>query len=97
MNIIIKPSEKPGKKFTAIIDNKKSVNFGDKKYEDFTMHKDNERKNRYINRHKKNEQWDNPHTPGFYSRWITWEKPTIKEAVANVNNKFKNLNIKLMK
>ena len=95
MNIIIKPSSRQGKKYDAIIENKKTIPFGQAGASDFTIHKDSERKNRYIQRHKKTEQWKNPLTAGFFSRWITWEKPTLKEAVSNVNNKFKNINVKL--
>lgn len=95
MNIIIKPSSRKDKKYDAVIDGSKTVSFGQRGASDFTLHKNEDRKNRYINRHKKNEQWDNPKTAGFYSRWITWEKPTLKEAVSNVNKKFKNINVKL--
>jgi len=95
MNIIIKRSDKPEKKYTAVIDNKKSICFGQKGASDFTQHRSEERKNRYIQRHAKNENWNDPLTAGFYSRWITWEKPTLKEAVSNVNRKFKNINVKL--
>ena len=94
MNIIIKRSKTEGKKFHAIIDDSKTVSFGQKGASDFTLHKNEDRKNRYINRHKKNAQWNNPNTAGFYSRWIAWEKPTLKEAVSNVNKKFKNINVK---
>ena len=45
MNIIIKQSTKPEKKFTAIIDNKKSIHFGQKNASDFTQHKNPGRKN----------------------------------------------------
>ena len=55
-DIIIKKSEKPDKKLKAIIDGKKTVHFGQSGASDFTKHKDNERKERYINRHKKNEK-----------------------------------------
>jgi len=95
MNIIIKRSDKPGKKFDAIINDKKVVHFGQAGASDFTQHKNIQRKNNYIQRHAKNENWNNPLTAGFYSRWITWEKPTLKEAVSNVNKKFHNLNVKL--
>ena len=95
MNIFIKPSNKPDKKFMAIIDDKKTVHFGQKTASDLTSHRDEERKKRYIDRHKKNEQWNNPLTPGFWSRWITWEKPTLKEAVRNINQRFKNIHVKL--
>ena len=53
MEVIIKKSRKPDKKFDAVIDGKKTVSFGAKNYSDYTLHKDDERKTRYINRHKK--------------------------------------------
>ena len=70
MQQVITPSDKPTKKFEARIDGKKSIHFGAKSYEDFTIHKESERKRRYIDRHSKNEDWTNPLTAGFYSRWI---------------------------
>ena len=46
MNIIIKPSDKTNKKIMAVIDNtNKKIHFGAKLYEDYTMHKDDTRKN----------------------------------------------------
>ena len=44
MNIIIKKSENKDKKFTAKIDDKKTIHFGAKLYEDYTHHKDEKRK-----------------------------------------------------
>jgi len=95
MNIIIKPSNKPDKKYDAIIDGKKTISFGQAGASDFTKHKNEERKNRYIDRHKKNENWNDPTTAGFYSRWITWNKPTITESIKDTNRRFKNINIKM--
>ena len=93
MQIVISPSSKPDKKFEARIDGKKSIHFGAKNYEDYTIHKDPERKERYIDRHSKNEDWNNPLTAGFYSRWILWNKPTITESIRDTNRRFPNLNI----
>ena len=95
MNIIIKPSHLPNKKYDAVIDEgRKTIPFGSKGMSDYTKHKDTERKNRYIDRHKKNENWNDPLTAGFYSRWITWNKPTLNESIKDTNKKF-NVNIKL--
>ena len=47
VNIVIKPSDKPNKKNMAVIDNKKTIHFGDDRYQDFTTHKNEARKN-YI-------------------------------------------------
>ena len=95
MNIIIKPSNKKEKKYMAIIDDKKTIHFGAAVYSDMTQHKNEERKQRYIDRHSKRENWNDPKTAGFWSRWILWEKPTLKEAVSNVNRKFKNIHVSL--
>ena len=95
MNIIIKPSHLADKKFDAIINNKKTIPFGASGMSDYTKHKDIERKNRYINRHKKNENWNDPLTAGFYSKNILWNKPTLNESIKDINKTFKNINIKL--
>ena len=95
MNIIIKPSDRKEKKYMAIVDNKKTIHFGQAGASDYTKHKDKERKERYIDRHKNNENWNNPLTAGFYSRWITWNKPTITESIKDTNKRFKNINIKM--
>ena len=95
MNIIIKPSNKPDKKYMAIIDDKKTVHFGAAGASDYTKHKDKERKERYLARHKNNEQWNNPLTAGFYATNILWNKPTITESIRDTNRRFKNINIKL--
>ena len=47
MNIVITPSTKTNKKFTAKIDNKK-IHFGDSRYQDFTITKDDKKKNLFI-------------------------------------------------
>lgn len=71
--------------------NEKSIHFGARGYEDFTIHKDEERKKKYIARHSKNEDWNNPLTRGFWSRWVLWNLPTVRSSVADVKKQF-NLN-----
>ena len=92
MQVVIQKSHLPHKKLEAVIDGKKTVPFGQKKASDFTLHKDPERKARYINRHKKNERWDDPTTAGFYSRWVLWNQPTIQKSVNDLNKKYKSVN-----
>ena len=66
MNIVITPSNKSAKKFTAIIDDKKTIHFGAKLYEDYTIHRDDKRKKAYLARHKK-DNLNNPLYAGFYA------------------------------
>ncbi len=40
-------------KYYIITDTGRKVSFGAKGYSDYTMHRDDDRKQRYINRHKK--------------------------------------------
>ena len=98
INIDIVPNNNKNKKYDAIIhkpDGKsKQVSFGAKGSSDFTIHKDEQRKDRYIARHKgMNENWTSSgyDTAGFWSRWATWEKPTLKASIDNINTKFKKM------
>ena len=93
--IIITKSKNKDKKYDARIDGKKTVSFGAAGMSDFTKHKDPERKQRYLNRHKKNENWNDPTTAGYLSRWILWAKPTIEESIKDLNKRNKNINFKL--
>ena len=80
-HIEISPSERKDKKFKAIIDDKKTVHFGARGAADFTLHKNEERKQSYVNRHRKNEDWSDPKTAGFYAKNILWNKPAIKASI----------------
>lgn len=95
MDVVIQKSKRKDKKFDAIIDGKKTVSFGAKGYSDFTLHKNPERKQRYIDRHKSNENWNDPKTAGFYAKHILWNKETLQSSVADTNKRFPKLNIKL--
>ena len=93
MEVIIKRSNKPDKKFDVVIDNKKIVSFGFKNMSDFTLHKDPERKARYIARHKSNEDWAKSgiKTAGFYAKHVLWNKPTLQASVNDLNHRYKSI------
>ena len=74
---------------TIDIDGKeKNIKFGAYGMEDFTIHGDDGRKELYISRHKKNENWNDPLTAGFWSRWLLWNKPTIKASMIDIKKRF---------
>jgi hypothetical protein len=83
-------SLRPDKKFMIITPSGKKVHFGAVGYESFTTHKDEARKERYIIRHKKRENWTKTGTatPGFWSRWLLWNKPTIRKSIIDIQNRF---------
>ena len=57
MEIVISKSDKKNKKYDAVINGTKTISFGQKGASDYTKHKDKDRKERYIDRHSKNENW----------------------------------------
>ena len=56
----------------------KTTHFGAKGMSDYTIHKDPERKKRYITRHRKRENWDDYTSAGSLSRYILWGEPTLR-------------------
>lgn len=76
------------KKFRVTFENGTHVDFGGKGYSDYTIHKDPERKQRYMIRHQKRENWSNIKTAGFWSRWLLWEKPSLTSAKKFIKLKF---------
>ena len=95
--VVITKSNKKGKKYDAVINDKKTVSFGATGYSDYTKHKDPERKERYIARHKVNQDWRDYETAGFWAKHILWNKPTIEQSVKDTDKSFKNLTIVLKK
>jgi hypothetical protein len=91
--IKIKKSTNPDKKLMAIFedchtDRRKTVHFGAAGMSDYTIHKDPERKKRYMTRHKSRENWRDPTSAGALSRWILWNKPGLRASIADYKKRF---------
>ena len=87
----ISKSHLPQKKFDAHLkvgDDKKVIPFGQKGYKDYTQTKDPKRKDLYLLRHQSSEDWSDPLTPGFWSRWYLWNKPTRESSEKHLRVKF---------
>ena len=90
---IKKSTKSDEKKLMAIFTNCKSgrtktIHFGAAGMSDFTKHKDVARKQRYLNRHAKNESWNNPMTAGALSRWILWNKTSLSASIHDYKRRF---------
>ena len=66
----------------------KTTHFGAAGMSDYTKHKDKARKQRYLNRHKANENWSDYKSAGSLSRYILWNKPTLTESKADYKKRF---------
>ena len=84
-----KPDKKLVAKFQTDAGRTRSVHFGAKGMTDHTKTpQDEERKKRYLARHAKNENWNDPTTAGALSRWILWNKPTLSASIADYKKRF---------
>jgi hypothetical protein len=79
------------KKWRAVFKNGTHTDFGHIAYEDFTDGIPEVRKTRYLNRHKKNENWNDPYSAGALSRWILWNERTIEKSLKDYKRKFPNV------
>jgi len=88
--MILQKSPNPNKKFRVFLDDGRHVDFGAVGYSDFTKHKDPDRMRLYVIRHQSREKWgkNGIDTAGFWSRWILWSKPDLKEAIRYTEKKF---------
>lgn len=89
----LKKSEIDGKKYTAVFydENRvkiKTTHFGATGYSDYTKHGDEERKQRYIERHRNNENWADYKSAGSLSRYILWNKPSVSASYNDYLKKF---------
>ena len=101
MEIKLSQSTRQGKKFMVRFINKETnktnkIHFGAEKYTDYiqlnqmgSKSQPEEHKERYLSRHKNNEDWSDITTAGFWSRWLLRNLPTINESrVKYIENKF---------
>ena len=93
VSVVIKKSDKAGKKlmatFTRENGRKKTIHFGSAGMDDYTITKDKAQRKRYLDRHRKNENWNNPESAGALSRWILWGNSTSRqENIRSFKSKF---------
>jgi len=93
--ISIKKLKKGTKKYVAEFKKgDKSImrKFGAMGMSDYTIHKDSERRNRYINRHKKDLKTNDPTRAGYLSMYILWNKPTYKASLIDYKRRLNKYN-----
>ena len=86
--VSIKKSPIPSKKLRAVFSDGTHTDFGASGYSDYTLHKDDERKKRYIQRHKSRENWKEPKSRGALSLYILWNKKTLKASINDYKKRF---------
>ena len=93
ISVKITKSNQKGKRLMAIFRLHKGgkifkiTHFGSSDYENYTIHNDDKRKELYLKRHKKREDWDK--TAGSLSRWILWNKKSLDASIKDYKKRFK--------
>jgi hypothetical protein len=86
----LSPSTRKDKKWTVTTPDGENVHFGAAGSSDFTLHKDEERKESYIARHRPREAqfWTtrraNLARPSYWARQLLWEAKSLPAAIAAV-------------
>jgi hypothetical protein len=107
----IQKSSNPKKKYSVKVtynNQTKLIHFGSSLHKDYTIYSKelskedaDKRKQLYIARHSKNEDFNNPLTASFWtftalrsnSRWILWEEPTVSVSLKKVLNKYPSIKL----
>lgn len=76
-------SPKKEKKFRVTLPNGRTINFGATGYSNYTIHKNKARRDLYLTRHRKAENWSKSGvgSAGFWARWILWSEPSLQDAI----------------
>ena len=85
-------SDKRGKKMMAVFSTNdgrtKTIHFGQASADDYTLTRNTEQRVRYLSRHRNNENWSKPDSPGALARWVLWNLPTKEASIADYKRRF---------
>lgn len=95
--MVIEKGTAKNKKLKAIFyDDKgkkiKTSQFGDNRYEDYTQHKDKQRRSKYLTRHKKDLEKGDYMSAGYLSYYILWGSSTNRNTNIKQYKKMFKLN-----
>jgi len=91
--LYVRRSDRKGKKLVAkfSLDNgsERTVHFGSAVSTTFSEGASESKKSAYLARHKVREDWTNALSRGALSRWILWNKRSLKASIADFKKRFK--------
>ena len=94
MKAVLSRSSNPDKKYEVVVEKegaKRTIQFGDKHSQDYTLYSPlerDERKRLYLLRHRARENWSDPFSAGFWSRWLLWNVPTVSASKRDITKRF---------
>ena len=92
VSVVIKKSDKSEKKLMAVFTmsngRTKTTHFGASGMDDYTKTRDKDQRSRYLKRHRRNENWNNPVSAGALARWVLWNKETRSASINDYKRRF---------
>lgn len=88
----LKGDDKKHKAFFVVNGKRKEQKFGAEGMSDYTIHKDIDRRNRYISRHYKDLDTGDPTRAGYLSMFILWNKPSFRKSVEDYKTRLRIYN-----
>ena len=88
----VRRSTRKEKKYMATFSlddrSKRTIHFGQKGSTTFTEGASELKKENYLKRHRVRENWNKPMTAGALSRWILWNKRSLRESISDFRKRF---------
>ena len=92
VKVVIRPSRNRRKRWRSIfydnLSDDQSYPFRIAGMSDYTKNKDKERKQRYLNRHRKRENWNDFTSAGSLCSWILWGEPMYRASIQQYKQRF---------
>ena len=92
--VLVRTSPRADKRLMAEFPTR-TVHFGSKGGSTFIDHGDGDVKAAWLARHAVNENWKDYDSAGALARWLLWERPTLREAMQELNMKQRTWRFKL--
>jgi hypothetical protein len=94
MRVVFAKSTRKTKKYMALFDDGSITHFGGEGCGDFIRYSSQDpvlarqKRAAYLARHGATETWTDPKTAATLSRFVLWEKPTLKSAILAYKKRF---------
>ena len=92
--VLVRTSSRAEKRLMAEFPNR-TVHFGSKSGSIYIDHGDDDVKAAWLARHEPRENWKDYDSTGALARWLLWERPTLREAMQELNMRQRTWRFKL--
>ena len=92
--VLVRTSSRADKRLMAEFPGR-TVHFGSKSGSTYIDHGDDDVRAAWMARHETRENWKDYDSAGALARWLLWERPTLREAMQELNMRQRTWRFKL--